>query len=419
MDGLKPSQRKVLYGVLKKNTSKELKVDQLRGFIGEKTAYHHGDMSLNETIISMNHDYVGSNNINLLIPCGQLGTRLMGGKDAASPRYISTKINPLTRIIYNSQDDNLLNYLDDDGYPIEPDYYWPCIPMVLVNGSAGIGTGYSTDIPCFNPKELIRIIFQMIDNPSYRINELNPSYKNFKGKIYKSEKGWCTEGKITRVDRTTLRISELPIGTWTQKYKEHLDKLIETGEINDIIDNTTETKISFDIKAPRLQIEDWLQGDIIKLFKLKSSIKCNLTVFDENRKIKIFETVEEIILHFYKVRKDLYKKRYNHLENSYKKEIEEIQAKVLFIQRIITGEIKVFRIPKKDVEEQLKNQEFPKIEESFNYLLDMKIHHFTEEKIEQLEKELKNMKTILDKLLSKTYKDLWKEDLVKLDENLK
>ena len=426
MDGLKPSQRKVLYGTIKKNTIEELKVDQLRGYIGEKTAYHHGDKSLNETIVGMNHDYVGSNNINLLIPCGQLGTRLMGGKDAASARYISTKINPITRTIFSTHDDNLLNYKNDDGYTIEPTYFWPSIPMILVNGSSGIGTGYATDIPKYNPIEIINTIKKLIENKNYGIPEMKPWYKNFQGTIEKDKKKgtYRSYGKWERKDRSTLIITELPIGTWTQNYKNFLDKILNEGEtITDVYDDTSDTTIYFELKAPSLKINEWIENDkIIKMFKLSDNIPLNLTLFDENEKIVVFNSPEEILYHFFKIRKELYKKRYTHITKEYQKNINLVQSKVLFIQKIISGEIKVFRITKAKIVEQLQQQKFPKIKNqtgyNYQYLLDMKIHNFTQEKITILEKELTDMQTLLKTIKSKTYKDLWIEDLNNLQKKL-
>ena len=139
VDGLKPSQRKVLFCCFKRKLTKEIKVAQLAGYVSEHAAYHHGEDSLHGTIINMAQDYCGSNNTNLLVPSGQFGTRLLGGKDAASPRYIFTRLDPLARLIFRESDESLTDNLDDDGLSIEPAYYVPVIPLVLVNGSDGIG----------------------------------------------------------------------------------------------------------------------------------------------------------------------------------------------------------------------------------------------------------------------------------------
>ena len=152
VDGFKPGQRKVMFTCLKRNDKREVKVAQLAGSVGEMSAYHHGEASLMGTIIGLAQDFVGSNNINLLMPIGQFGTRLAGGKDHASPRYIFTQMSPLTRLIFNANDDPLLKYLNEDNQRIEPEWYMPIIPMVLVNGADGIGTGWMTKIPNYNPR---------------------------------------------------------------------------------------------------------------------------------------------------------------------------------------------------------------------------------------------------------------------------
>ena len=155
VDGLKPGQRKILYSAFLKRLTREIKVAQLAGYVAEKSAYHHGEAALTSTIVGMAQSFVGSNNVNLLYPGGMFGTRLAGGKDAASARYIFTNLCPIARTLFPPLDDPILTYLNDDGLDIEPEYYLPCIPMVLVNGSSGIGTGWSSSIPNYNPRDLV------------------------------------------------------------------------------------------------------------------------------------------------------------------------------------------------------------------------------------------------------------------------
>merc|ERR1712185_27906 len=163
MDGFKPAQRKVLYACFKRKLRKEIKVAQLSGYVSEHSAYHHGEASLAGTIVNMAQDFVGSNNINLLYPSGQFGTRLMGGKDAASPRYIFTRLEPIARMLFHPDDDALLEFLDDDGQSIEPAWYAPVLPLVLVNGADGIGTGWSTSVPNYNPADIIANVRRLLD----------------------------------------------------------------------------------------------------------------------------------------------------------------------------------------------------------------------------------------------------------------
>ena len=132
VDGFKIGQRKILFGCFKRKLKAEIKVSQLSGYVSEHSAYHHGEQSLSGTIVKMAQNYVGSNNINILYPSGQFGTRLEGGKDAASARYIFTTLTQITRSLFHPEDDAVLDYLDEDGMSIEPKYYVPIIPMVLI-----------------------------------------------------------------------------------------------------------------------------------------------------------------------------------------------------------------------------------------------------------------------------------------------
>lgn len=228
MDGFKPGQRKVLFTCFKRNDKREVKVAQLTGSVAEMSAYHHGEVSLSMTIINLAQNYVGSNNVNLLVPSGQFGTRLLGGKDSASPRYIFTYMSPLTRLIFHPQDDPLLDYQYDDNQKIEPAFYVPIIPMVLVNGAEGIGTGWSTKICNHNPRALIRCLRAMI-----RGNEperLQPWYKNFTGTIEAvGDTRFFTNGNVAILDDNRIEITELPIGTWTQAYKENVLEMLLHG----------------------------------------------------------------------------------------------------------------------------------------------------------------------------------------------
>lgn len=181
IDGFKPSQRKVLFGCFKRNLKGEIKVAQLVGYVAEHSAYHHGEASLQGTIVNMAQNFVGSNNVNLLTPSGQFGTRRMGGKDAASARYIFTKLEPITRAIYHPDDNELLTYRSDDGVLIEPEFYVPVIPMVLVNGAEGIGTGWSSTVCNYNPREIIKNLRRKIGNE--QMQPMNPWYNGYAGKV--------------------------------------------------------------------------------------------------------------------------------------------------------------------------------------------------------------------------------------------
>ena len=186
MDGLKISLRKILYSAFKKRLSSEIKVAQFSGYVSENSCYHHGEESLNKAIVGMAQNFVGSNNINLLFPSGQFGSRIKGGQDASSPRYIFTRLEKIARILFPEQDDNILKYLNDDGTPVEPQFYVPIIPMVLVNGSKGIGTGFSTEIMCYNPRDIIAYLKNKLQQITTADKiEFLPYYEGFTGETEK------------------------------------------------------------------------------------------------------------------------------------------------------------------------------------------------------------------------------------------
>jgi DNA topoisomerase-2 len=230
MDGLKPSQRKILFSCFKRNLRGEIRVAQLSGYVSEHAAYHHGEASLNSTIIGMSQNFVGSNNINLLKPVGQFGSRLMGGKDAASPRYIHTFLEGIVDTIFRKEDSVLLKYLEDDGLRVEPEFYLPVVPLLVLNGAIGIGTGYSTDIPPYKPSDIVTLLRHRLTGSLETLEgrELDPWWFGFRGRVTRvDDRTWATRGTYELDDtKKTVTITELPVGTWTKDYKMFLDELL-------------------------------------------------------------------------------------------------------------------------------------------------------------------------------------------------
>src|SRR6056300_1170233 len=304
-DGLKPSQRKVLYACFTKNLTSEMKVAQLAAYVSEKTSYHHGEVSLADTIVKLAHNFMGSNNINLLEPCGQFGTRLMGGKDASQTRYIFTKLTKSARQLFDPRDDPVLQYLDDDGKQIEPEYYVPILPTVLVNGTEGIGTGFSSYIPPFNPDDIRMNIERVLTGEN--VIPMKPWFDKFTGRVFSNEEGlWITEGTWVHTGNN-LKITELPPGRWTQEYKEYLDTLMEKKKITNYTNNSTTESVNFEITG-------YTGKDIIKDFKLQKTFHVsNMHLFHPEKGIHKYTSPEEILLDFVSIRTKKYKKRKTHL----------------------------------------------------------------------------------------------------------
>ena len=424
MDGLKPSQRKILYGaILRKLDRDEVKVAQLAGFVSDKAAYHHGEMSLNGAIVGMAQNYVGSNNINILEPAGNFGTRYLGGKDAASPRYIWTSLPKHTTSIFNRMDIPILKNQEEDGMPIEPEYYSPIIPMVLVNGAEGIGTGFSTKIPNFNPSDIIENIFRIMDNEKYK--SMRPYYNKFNGSVVKVDKnnfelhGSYTIKETSKKDY--LIINELPVFQWTQNYKEFLEKMLDT-ELNkktkrftSYKDNNTDENISFEIEFNKGMIPE--HDDIMKEFKLVRKIGLtNMHLYSLNGSIKKYNSIKDILREYYDERLSMYGKRKEYMLNIMKNELDLMTWKCKFILMVVEKKLKVNNRKRADIEKSLENNGFPKMSDSgdkksYNYLLSMPIYNLTYEKIEELKKMIDNKQTEYDTLNGKTSVNIWREEL--------
>lgn len=401
-DGLKPSQRKVMFSCFHKNLRDEMKVAQLAAYVAEKSAYHHGEVSLAETIVKLANDYTGSNNINLLEPCGQFGTRLMGGKDASQTRYIFTRLSNDARKIFDPKDDAILTYLDDDGRSIEPEYYVPVIPMVLVNGTEGIGTGFSCYVPPFNPDDIRENILNHVNGKE--IKKMKPWFKGFKGRVFVDDTGgWVTEG-VWQVVGTTVKVAELPPGRWTQDYKEYLDTLVEKKMISSFTNNSTTESVDF-------LIQGYVGKDIVKDLKLQKTIRdTNMHLFHPTKGICKYDSAESILLDFIDLRAEYYKKRKAHLIESMKKRSDICSHRALFVKKVVDGDIVVFKKKKQDLEREI-SQTFPKVDNSYDYLLHIKTIDYTEERVKALIDEENKLKRELSLLESTGHLDMWRNDI--------
>jgi len=401
-DGLKPSQRKVLYACFTKNLTSEMKVAQLAAYVSEKTSYHHGEVSLADTIVKLAHNFMGSNNINLLEPCGQFGTRLMGGKDASQTRYIFTKLTKSARQLFDPRDDPVLQYLDDDGKQIEPEYYVPILPTVLVNGTEGIGTGFSSYIPPFNPDDIRMNIERVLTGEN--VIPMKPWFDKFTGRVFSNEEGlWITEGTWVHTGNI-LKITELPPGRWTQEYKEYLDTLMEKKKITNYTNNSTTESVNFEITG-------YTGKDIIKDFKLQKTFHVsNMHLFHPEKGIHKYTSPEEILLDFVSIRTKTYKKRKTHLITTLKNKLQKLENVSKFIDMVIHEKLIVFKRKRSELEHEMEKI-FDKIDNSYDYLLNIKTYQYTHEAVQNLREETTKSKVELDTLQKMSHVDMWKRDL--------
>ena len=411
LDGLKPSQRKILYTLLSSSIN-ELKVSQLAGLVSQKSAYHHGENSLVSTIISMAQDFVGSNNLNLLLPIGQFGSRILGGKDSASARYIFTKLNSLSKLIYNNDDNFQLDFLNDDGFLIEPEHYIPIVPMILVNGAEGIGSGYSTSIPKFKLEDIKNSLLNKLKNDKF-IN-LDPGYKGFKGSIKKIDKTTYQSIGVYKLENEKIFITELPIGYWTEDYKSFLDNLSDSENwFRSYKNNCTEKDILFEIKTNNFSFIERLHNEnkLNTLLKLTKNINLtNMHCFASDGNLKKYNSINDILNEFYEFRLDAYQKRKNNLIKVLKEKIEIDTSKSKFIESIINNKLKLHKLEDNKISLELDKMKLYK-KDGYDYLLNIPMKGMTKNKINELQNKINEFKKELNKLNKLSNKDLWINDL--------
>jgi DNA topoisomerase-2 len=489
-DGLKPSTRKIMYCSFKRKLNSEIKVAQLAGYVSEHGAYHHGEASLNGAIVNLAQNYIGTNNINLLMPEGQFGTRITGGHDYAAPRYIFTYLSKITHLLFNKDDNTLLTPVIDDGESVEPRFYMPIMPMVLINGTSGIGTGWSSDIPQFNPLDILENIRRLMRGEP--INPMVPWYRGFTGSVKRiGANRWMTKGRFKVIDSATIEITELPIGLWTQDFKELLDQYemgykvpaagsgkkststnpsasgdkvrkprwVEFADadgklIKSYKNDSSDSAIKFTIKFEPQILSNLLcsaekagssansnMNELEKIFKLSTTLSCanTMNLYDENNKLKKFESPEAILEYYFAHRLTYYAARLKYLISVLEQDLLMLSTRARFILDVIADVVKVRNVPKVEVVKQLIILKYPinvdgKIipdndlsyqtvckdgSGDYDYLISMPIYSLTKEKVDQLMKEKDEQNQKLEILKKKTDKDIWEDDLKQFETDYK
>jgi DNA topoisomerase-2 len=459
MDGLKPSQRKILFGCFKRNLRSEIRVAQLAGYVSEHAAYHHGEASLNQTITGMAQVFMGANNVNLLAPIGQFGSRLLGGKDAASPRYIHTHLESIVDVIYKKEDGPILKNLEDDGDVVEPETYLPVVPMIAINGSVGIGTGFSTDIPPHNPREVVGLLKNRVTGETDTLanKTLNPWWIGFKGAVEKKDdKMWITHGVYEWQDAScSVKITELPVGTWTKDYKAFLDTMIQGGgpdvkaeekavkktkkgddassaseerkrKAKSVLKSFDDLYNDVDVNFVLYLDSDYYKkakenvGEFEKLFHLVTSWKTtNMCCFDPNMNIVKYDTIGDIMEKFYTYRLAGYNRRRAHQIAELKDIIEELEAKYQFIKAIVEGRLKIMNEEDSVVLGGLRALSLPPRSDrkapdtlgAYEYLLRMRVDRIKKASIDDTASEVVAAKKRLAALEATTTEALWLKEL--------
>lgn len=344
--------------------------------------YHHGGKSLEDAIITMSQDF--KSNIPYMWSDSQIGSRFVPESGAA--RYVSTKMNPSVKNIL--KDFELLEYKYDEGFKIEPKYFLPIIPMILVNGSSGVAVAHASEILNRNPKQIITECVNYLNGKN--VKKLKPNYTFVKGDFIQDEinhKKWYSRGIFEKVNTNTLRITDVPLGYTYETYDIILEKLVVDGSIMSYEDNSKEN-FDYVIKVSRAWMSSATDDQIIKMFKLEKPYTENFTVLDEFGKLKIFDNAEDILKHFVTFRLTFYQKRKDYQIDQINNQINILENKIRFIKAII-DELLIVNNRKKDmIEKDLVVLKFDKVENNFDYLLRMPIYSLTKETYDRLREDM-------------------------------
>ena len=408
VDGQKNAARKILWYSFKKNLKNEIKVSQLDSKVAEDTEYLHGSMA--GVIVNLAQDYIGTNNINLLMPEGNFGTRLV--PEASAARYIYTYGSQDLFNQLNSKDNDILEKQFFEGHEIEPKFLLPKLPMLLVNGAEGISSGYASKILPRNPEEIEMYLKNFLNGKSQKFTG-TPYYKGFKGTIEQGETSnqWVISGKATRKANKVL-ISELPIGYSLKQYIKVLDTLEDQKKIIKYNDYSNKD-FNFEVQFNRKFLDELSDDKLYDLLKLRKKVSENYTVMDKNNRVQVFNNVNEIFQEYIKVKLEYTEKRKQHSIMVLSKEIYELVSKYVFIQKVTNDELIISKRKTEDIEKDLDGiQKIIKINDSYDYLLNMSIRSLTKERMEQLMKTIKDKKEELDKIKSSTIEKIWLNDLI-------
>jgi DNA topoisomerase-2 len=354
----------------------------------------------------MAQDFPGANNIPYVDPIGQFGSRI--SPDASAPRYIFTRLNDNFRKIFKKDDELILNYLEDDGAQIEPDYYLPVLPNVLINGAKGMGTGFACTILNYDAEQVRQQCIAALD-PKGKREKLIPFYKGFKGTITKDFDQTVFTGCLEVVNTTTIKISELPIGSYTKAYREVLNVLEEKAIIKGYEDDSKESFTLFTVKCPR-ETTNATQEELLKQFKLIAKETENVTVWLDNGRLKKFESVDDLLSWFVQFRVGKYEQRRLKLIELTEADLILAKEKIRFIKFYIAN-AKWFSTSKKaDIEERLTKEKFVQIAE----LMSIRVYNLTKDQIEKLEADIIGLDTLLESYKTTTAQKMYMKELKEL-----
>jgi len=418
IDGLTPARRKVLYYFLH-HVKGEIKVSQAAAGVAQKTMYLHGETSIIESIVGLAQEQTGTNNVALLLPIGQFGSRLDKPSVHAAPRYIFTALSNITRALFPQEDDAVLERRVEEGELIEPTFFLPVVPTILINGATGIGCGFSTNVPCHSLPSVVAccraaLAGQPIPAPV-------PHYEGFRGTLEVTPKSVLTHGTFQRLNDSAVLVTELPVGRWT----DHFLKDLKEGEklklqVVGVVNQSTEARVHVEVQFAN-SIADVPDEDLMKALRLTTSeATSHMYLFDGAYKLRLFEDYAGIIQEHAKERLRLNGLRRAAMLKELQAKRDRAQVRSRFIELVITGALKLTGLKRIELEAELRDvHSLPQLpnaagELSYDGVLSMNFASCTLEHIEKLKKELETLAAAIAELEGKTPESMWNEDMDRL-----
>lgn len=410
MDGQKNSSRKVLHTIMEKNIKDEIKVSQLGSKVAEFTEYLHGN--LDGVIVNLAQNFPGTNNIALLTREGNFGTRFT--QEASASRYIYTFGSPEFFTLFSKDDNEILLHQTFEGTRIEPRFFVPELPVLLINGSEGVSSGFAQKILPRNPASVAKAIRNILTGKKVDPTLLTPYYVGFNGTIEPGETPtqWVLKGIVKKTAMNKVEISEVPVGYDLRGYLDVLDALEDKKVIQSYVDKSEDDKFLFEVTIPSKTLKESSEDDLLQMLKLVKRVSENYTVIDENNKIRIFESAMDILNHYARVKLEYVSKRKENQLNNLRSDIEVATSKYYFIKAIVNGTLVVGNRKKADIVSDLETMDQIKpVNESYDYLLNMNIMSLTEERLVQLKNTIKTNSESLKTLKNTSVEDIWLENV--------
>jgi len=416
VDGFKPSARKVIH-TLRQKPANTVKVSVLAGNVSSETQYIHGQVSLEGVIVGLAQDFTGTNNINLLVPDGSFGNRNI--PESAASRYIHTSRTSIMEHIIRKDDDALLIKQEFEGIEIEPKFFLPIVPTILINGSEGIGNGFAQKILPRNPDNILKAIQLYLNKKKINESLFDIWYKGFNGEIRNlGDNKWEIRGSIQRMNTSMFNITELPIGISLQQYIKVLDKLETEKVIKSYVDRSENNTFLFEIRCER----EFLKQDdevILETLKLIKRVTENFTCIGKTNSVMEFKNVVELFNTYMDIRYEYYSARRIYLLKKCQMDLDIVNNKYNFVNGIINKTLNIFRKSKDEIYTQLESKNFYKKDDSFEYLLSMRLDNLTQEKLELLQKEIDKLKDVLQDVIDTDCVSLWNREIKELQKKLK